>query len=402
MDVSELQILISTLESKLKNESDQPSKEDSIRPKEASSTFSGKPLRPTELQPTEVKVEVKSFESSFMRPAKSPVDKDEPLKSTSNRNSLLRKDFFGLPESDDEGPEYESYAKNETALGPYSPIKSSENSPEKEKVSSPKKETPNSPVKEITSPTSNNARLLVGSSPPKYKGFSSTAEFKYTKVPITEQKEPTNLDDKVTTTTVSVTEKKLKPAAESQSKKREPLVSEKKEEPSLSSVKVEMVPSGKKAELPVEVKEVAKPNVEAAVNGSASVNQRKEAVFVSRIQQTLGSDEGEKGKEDEDEEGSSGSEFETGSSSSEEESETITTKKITRIIRVDPNGERKEFVYEGQEGDDTEKLIEKALADSPYGHTDGHDANGGMEPVVKTQRRQVFFVLKFSDAISVA
>ncbi len=61
----------------------------------------------------------------------------------------------------------------------------------------------------------------------------------------------------------------------------------------------------------------------------------------------------------------------------EEESELLTRKKITRIIRVDPDGQRKEFVYEGEDTLDTEKLIEKAIADSPFGHDEdtGEKAN---------------------------
>ena len=89
-------------------------------------------------------------------------------------------------------------------------------------------------------------------------------------------------------------------------------------------------------------------------------------------------------EDEEESEEESGEEDEETDDDDEEESETITTKKITRIIRVDPNGERKEFVYEGSEVADTEKLIEKALADLPNGA--GEKAEQ-LEPVVKTRRR---------------
>ena len=94
--------------------------------------------------------------------------------------------------------------------------------------------------------------------------------------------------------------------------------------------------------------------------------------------------ESEDEEESEEESGEEDEETDDDDDDDEEESETITTKKITRIIRVDPNGERKEFVYEGSEVADTEKLIEKALADLPNGA--GEKAEQ-LEPVVKTRRR---------------
>ena len=78
------------------------------------------------------------------------------------------------------------------------------------------------------------------------------------------------------------------------------------------------------------------------------------------------------------------SEEESSEESDDDDEQTNTmTKRITRIIRLDPDGNRKEFVYDGAETEDTSKLIEKAIADSPF----SQEAKD-MENIVKSSTRR--------------
>ena len=71
-------------------------------------------------------------------------------------------------------------------------------------------------------------------------------------------------------------------------------------------------------------------------------------------------------------------------------------RKLTRIIRVDPDGSRHEYLHEvdPKEGDgsgNTEQLIERAIADSPFsGSSDGANRGSSRDNVGVETRKLVF------------
>lgn len=327
----------------------------------------------TPLSTTEVTVECKTVEMAPKSEIKrtvvaetnaAPSNFEEPVRPASNRNSMLRKEFFGVSDSEDEANEYREDTSKDNEEHPLSPQELTE------KLASLSFESP------TENKTFEEALAKAVSSPVEIRQLKLT-ELKGSPVPVkgtkpkSKTKAQTPVEDKPPK---NEPEKNIKTSPESQVSSPQQTTND-IQEPEMETKAIPEVES-RPEQLKLDPTEKQKHDEvpDKPLNVPEEADEAKVAPRASELTESEEEEESEESGEEEDDE-------------SEEESETVTTKKITRIIRVDPNGERKEFVYEGTEMADTEKLIEKALADSPY--ATGKEAAEQLEPVVKTQRRVV-------------